>query len=48
MYLKKNHYSDNPKFNFYKYMVRALETDFKKVVGIRYIYIYTWSSLLVH
>ncbi|KAL0402762.1 UNVERIFIED_CONTAM: MLO-like protein 1 [Sesamum radiatum] len=31
----QNHYRDNPKFNFYKYMVRALETDFKKVVGIR-------------
>ncbi|KAL8470361.1 hypothetical protein ACS0TY_033005 [Phlomoides rotata] len=30
-----NHCSGNPKFNFYKYMTRALENDFKKVVGIR-------------
>lgn len=34
----QNHYRDNPKFNFYKYMLRALETDFKKVVGIRSVF----------
>ncbi|KAL8501922.1 hypothetical protein ACS0TY_021154 [Phlomoides rotata] len=31
-----NHCSGNPKFNFYKYMTRALENDFKKVIGIRH------------
>ncbi|KAL8481535.1 hypothetical protein ACS0TY_027876 [Phlomoides rotata] len=30
-----NHCSGNPKFNFYKYMTRALENDFKKVIEIR-------------
>ena len=25
----------NPKFNFYNYMIRASEVDFKKVVGVR-------------
>ncbi|XP_011085086.1 MLO-like protein 1 [Sesamum indicum] len=39
-----NHYRDNPKFNFYKYMVRALETDFKKVVGISW---YLWIFVVV-
>ncbi|KAJ0947874.1 hypothetical protein HanRHA438_Chr01g0020861 [Helianthus annuus] len=29
------HCKANPKFNFHKYMIRALEDDFKKVVGIR-------------
>ena len=29
------HCRQNRKFNFHKYMVRALEDDFKKVVGIR-------------
>ncbi|KAK2966590.1 hypothetical protein RJ640_025275 [Escallonia rubra] len=29
------HCRANPKFNFHKYMMRALEDDFKKVVGIR-------------
>ncbi|KAB1218200.1 MLO-like protein 1 [Morella rubra] len=31
----KTHCRGNPKFNFHKYMIRALEADFKKVVGIR-------------
>lgn len=31
----QNHCSGNSKFNFYKYMTRAIENDFKKVVGIR-------------
>ncbi|KAF3337845.1 MLO-like protein 1 isoform X1 [Carex littledalei] len=38
------HYKDNPKFNFYKYMIRALETDFKKVVGISW---YFWALVIV-
>uniref|UniRef100_A0A803KTZ4 MLO-like protein n=1 Tax=Chenopodium quinoa TaxID=63459 RepID=A0A803KTZ4_CHEQI len=29
------HCKGNPKFNFHKYMVRAYEADFKRVVGIR-------------
>ncbi|KAJ0079692.1 hypothetical protein Patl1_23600 [Pistacia atlantica] len=29
------HCRGNPKFNFHKYMIRALEDDFKRVVGIR-------------
>nr|CAB3452504.1 unnamed protein product [Digitaria exilis] len=28
------HCKGHPKFNFYKYMIRAFEADFKKVVGI--------------
>ncbi|KAG6479945.1 hypothetical protein ZIOFF_063422 [Zingiber officinale] len=28
------HCKGSPKFNFYKYMIRVLESDFKKVVGI--------------
>ncbi|KAK6161594.1 hypothetical protein DH2020_004975 [Rehmannia glutinosa] len=35
---------DNPKFNFYKYMVRAFEADFKKVVGISW---YLWVFVVV-
>ncbi|KAJ0956794.1 hypothetical protein HanPSC8_Chr01g0019671 [Helianthus annuus] len=31
------HCKANPKFNFHKYMIRALEDDFKKVVGIRQV-----------
>lgn len=31
------HCRGNPKFNFHKYMIRALEADFKKVVGIRFL-----------
>ncbi|KAK6161524.1 hypothetical protein DH2020_004905 [Rehmannia glutinosa] len=40
----QNHYRDNPKFNFYKYMVRAFEADFKKVVGISW---YLWVFVVV-
>ncbi|KAL9162751.1 hypothetical protein ABFS82_07G113800 [Erythranthe guttata] len=39
-----NHYRDNPKFNFYKYMSRAFETDFRKVVGISW---YLWIVVVV-
>uniref|UniRef100_A0A0D9VH80 MLO-like protein n=1 Tax=Leersia perrieri TaxID=77586 RepID=A0A0D9VH80_9ORYZ len=38
------HCSGNPKFNFYKYMIRALEADFKKVVGISW---YLWAMLII-
>ncbi|KAJ4790445.1 MLO-like protein [Rhynchospora pubera] len=38
------HCSWNPEFNFYKYMIRALETDFKKVVGISW---YLWALVIV-
>nr|CAB3456201.1 unnamed protein product [Digitaria exilis] len=31
------HCKGHPKFNFYKYMIRAFEADFKKVVGIRMV-----------
>ncbi|XVE55021.1 hypothetical protein DITRI_Ditri03aG0127600 [Diplodiscus trichospermus] len=34
------HCRGNPKFNFYNYMMRALEADFKKVVGISW---YLWA-----
>ncbi|KAI8032806.1 MLO-like protein 1 [Camellia lanceoleosa] len=33
------HCRGNPKFNFHKYMIRALEDDFKKVVGISFFFI---------
>ncbi|KAL8487196.1 hypothetical protein ACS0TY_023750 [Phlomoides rotata] len=39
-----NHCSGNPKFNFYKYMTRALENDFKKVVGISW---YLWVFVVI-
>ncbi|KAK6289182.1 hypothetical protein POUND7_000723 [Theobroma cacao] len=44
------HCRGNPKFNFHKYMIRALEDDFKQVVGIRQVIFeigisgYLWSS----
>ncbi|KAI3678617.1 hypothetical protein L6452_37916 [Arctium lappa] len=38
------HCRGNPKFNFHKYMVRALEDDFKKVVGISW---YLWVFVIV-
>ncbi|KAH7681170.1 mlo protein [Dioscorea alata] len=38
------HCRGNPKFNFHKYMVRALEADFKKVVGISW---YLWIFVVV-
>ena len=31
----QTHCPGNPKFDFHRYMVRVLEADFKKVVGIR-------------
>ncbi|KQJ99928.1 MLO-like protein 1 [Brachypodium distachyon] len=38
------HCKGNPKFNFYNYMIRALEADFKKVVGISW---YLWAMLMI-
>lgn len=38
------HCKGNPKFDFHKYMVRALEADFKKVVGISW---YLWVFVIV-
>ncbi|XP_030536628.1 MLO-like protein 1 [Rhodamnia argentea] len=38
------HCRGNPKFNFHKYMIRALEADFKKVVGISW---YLWIFVVV-
>ncbi|XP_024024648.1 MLO-like protein 1, partial [Morus notabilis] len=38
------HCRGNPKFNFYKYMIRALEADFRKVVGISW---YLWLFVVI-
>ncbi|XP_047252955.1 MLO-like protein 1 isoform X2 [Capsicum annuum] len=38
------HCKQNPKFNFYKYMIRALEDDFKTVVGISW---YLWVFVVI-
>ncbi|RAL42282.1 hypothetical protein DM860_012065 [Cuscuta australis] len=38
------HCRGNPKFNFHKYMMRALEDDFKKVVGISW---YLWLFVIL-
>ncbi|KAG5042889.1 hypothetical protein AAZX31_03G083700 [Glycine max] len=38
------HCKGNPKFNFHKYMIRALEDDFKKVVGISW---YLWIFVVI-
>ncbi|KAA0039987.1 MLO-like protein 1 [Cucumis melo var. makuwa] len=40
------HCRGNPKFNFHKYMIRALEDDFKHVVGIRQVIFETENTLL--
>ncbi|KAD0221975.1 hypothetical protein R6Q59_026827 [Mikania micrantha] len=39
-----SHCKGNPKFNFHKYMIRALEDDFKKVVGISW---YLWVFVVI-
>ncbi|XP_074567260.1 MLO-like protein 1 [Curcuma longa] len=42
------HCKGNPKFNFYNYMIRVLESDFKKVVGISwYLWIFVMIFLLL-
>ncbi|KAM0947245.1 hypothetical protein DsansV1_C08g0084101 [Dioscorea sansibarensis] len=38
------HCRGNPQFDFHKYMMRALEADFKKVVGIRW---YLWVFVVI-
>ncbi|XP_019188503.1 PREDICTED: MLO-like protein 1 [Ipomoea nil] len=38
------HCRGNPKFNFHKYMIRALEDDFKTVVGISW---YLWVFVVI-
>ncbi|RYR49296.1 hypothetical protein Ahy_A07g035720 isoform B [Arachis hypogaea] len=38
------HCKANPKFNFHKYMIRALEDDFKQVVGISW---YLWVFVVI-
>ncbi|XP_008788294.2 MLO-like protein 1 [Phoenix dactylifera] len=38
------HCRGNPKFDFHKYMVRTLEADFKKVVGISW---YLWIFVVI-
>ncbi|GLT89315.1 hypothetical protein SLE2022_073020 [Rubroshorea leprosula] len=40
----KTHCPGNPKFNFHKYLMRALEADFKKVVGISW---YLWVFVVI-
>ncbi|XP_074317552.1 MLO-like protein 1 [Silene latifolia] len=43
------HCKSNPKFNFHKYMMRALEDDFKRVVGISwYLWVFVIVFLLVN
>lgn len=43
------HCRGNPKFNFHKYMIRALEDDFKQVVGISwYLWIFVVIFLLLN
>ncbi|XP_021833988.1 MLO-like protein 1 isoform X2 [Prunus avium] len=43
------HFSRNSKFNFYNYMIRVLEADFKRVVGISwYLWFYVVISLLLN
>ncbi|XP_044498688.1 MLO-like protein 1 [Mangifera indica] len=44
-----NHCRGNPKFDFHKYMIRALESDFKKVVGISwYLWLFVVLFLLLN
>ncbi|XP_050363358.1 MLO-like protein 1 [Argentina anserina] len=38
------HCKANPKFNFHKYMIRALEDDFRRVVGISW---YLWVFVVI-
>ncbi|KAI3770721.1 hypothetical protein L6452_01863 [Arctium lappa] len=40
----QEHCPGNPKFNFHKYMLRTLEYDFKKIVGISW---YLWLFVIV-
>ncbi|KAL4185980.1 hypothetical protein AMTRI_Chr10g233520 [Amborella trichopoda] len=38
------HWPANPNFDFHKYMIRVLEADFKKVVGISW---YLWAFVVI-
>ncbi|EEC80961.1 hypothetical protein OsI_23678 [Oryza sativa Indica Group] len=38
------HFPSHPSFNFYKYLIRALEHDFKRVVGISW---YMWLFVIL-
>ncbi|KAI3810623.1 hypothetical protein L1987_20244 [Smallanthus sonchifolius] len=40
----REHCPGNPNFNFYKYMLRTLEYDFKKIVGISW---YLWLFVVI-
>ncbi|CAN8286547.1 unnamed protein product [Cochlearia groenlandica] len=43
------HCKTNPKFNFHKYLMRALNSDFKKVVGISwYLWVFVVFFLLLN
>ncbi|RCV33794.1 hypothetical protein SETIT_7G111000v2 [Setaria italica] len=43
------HFRGHPKFNFYDYMIKALDKDFKRVVGIKWYYwIFVMIFLLVN
>lgn len=43
------HFRGNRKFNFYEYMVKALEKDYKRVVGIKWYYwIFVMIFLLIN
>uniref|UniRef100_A0A1J3G1D8 MLO-like protein n=2 Tax=Noccaea caerulescens TaxID=107243 RepID=A0A1J3G1D8_NOCCA len=43
------HCKTNPKFNFHKYLMRALNSDFKKVVGISwYLWVFVVLFLLLN
>ncbi|KAK9200399.1 hypothetical protein WN944_015596 [Citrus x changshan-huyou] len=42
------HCRGNPKFNFHKYLMRTLEADFKKVVGIRMAHVFLDSICSLH
>ncbi|KAI5670041.1 hypothetical protein M9H77_19894 [Catharanthus roseus] len=45
----KTHCPGNPKYNFHKYLTRAFEADFKKVVGISwYLWIFVVLFLLLN
>ncbi|XP_027933227.1 MLO-like protein 13 isoform X2 [Vigna unguiculata] len=45
----KKHYSNNPNYNFHNYMLRTLEVDFKRVVGISwYLWVFVVLFLLLN
>ncbi|KAK2394469.1 Seven transmembrane MLO family protein [Trifolium repens] len=45
----KEHYPNNPDFNFHRYITRTLEVDFRKVVGISwYLWLFVVLFLLLN